>query len=153
MVWPVLKMPPPVPIEEPTENPTEAPSEHPSDAPSNEPTEVPTSKPSRQPTEQPSEQPTFNPTVAPTEICSSLQLTISGANAVTKYNGIYNKQSTLVNNRDWWQARNDLGGRYLDHGVSIFWSDATERWTIEASDVRWEASATHSRSGRSSPAQ
>ena len=60
------------------------------------------------PTELPTEQPTQQPTMAPTELCTALELTVANSGsttAVTKYNGIYMKQTTLVNGKDWWKQR------------------------------------------------
>ena len=67
-----------------------------------------TAHPTQQPTQQPTEQPTQQPTLAPTEICTALELTVANGGtttAVTKYNGIYMKQTSLVNGRDWWKQR------------------------------------------------
>ena len=66
--------------------------------------------PTQQPTQQPTEEPTQQPTVAPTELCTAVTLTVSdksgeGSTAVTKYNGIYVKQGTTINGRDWWKQR------------------------------------------------
>ena len=61
--------------------------------------------------------------------------------AVTKYNGIYKKQASLVNGKDWWKHLYNQPG-HLDEaegGTSIYWSDTAERWVIEAPDVIWEA--------------
>ncbi len=66
-----------------------------------------TSFPTETPTQQPTEQPTQQPTLAPTELCTALTLTVADKDttAITKYNGIYMKQATLVNGRDWWKQR------------------------------------------------
>ena len=70
-----------------------------------------TELPTQQPTQQPTEQPTQQPTLAPTELCTALELTVQDGSgdgattAVTTYNGIYMKQTTLVNGRDWWKQR------------------------------------------------
>ena len=58
--------------------------------------------------------------------------------AITKYNGVYVKQASLVNEKDWWK-QSTLSG---NTGTSIYWSDIGSRWVIEASDVRWEAPTT-----------
>ena len=116
------------PLLQPTENPIE------------EPTDEPTAEPSEDPTEEPTQQ----PTVAPTELCTTVQLTIANIGgstdgvAVATYNGIYVKQASLVNDRDWWMHSTKSG----DLGSSIYWSDASNRWIIEASDVTWEAPTT-----------
>ena len=72
--------------------------------PSSDPLKLaPTSRPSADPSEEPTQQ----PTVAPTELCTALTLTVAtaGVAAVTTYNGIYMKQTTLVNSKDWWKQR------------------------------------------------
>ena len=48
------------------------------------------------------------PKTTKSEICTALELTVTGGDttaAVTKYNGIYMKQTSLVNGRDWWKQR------------------------------------------------
>ena len=63
---------------------------------------------------------------------------------MTKYNGIYMKQKSLVNNMDWWKQRY-TDTTHLSHenvGASIYWSAIGERWVIEAPDVTWEAPGT-----------
>jgi len=61
------------------------------------------------PTQEPTQQPTQQPTMAPVEICTALKLTVEndggGTTAVTTYNGIYMKQTTLVNDKEWWKQR------------------------------------------------
>ena len=49
--------------------------------------------------------------------------------------GIYVKQSSLVNGNDWWKHSTKSG----EDGTSIYWSDVANRWIIEANDVTWEA--------------
>ena len=58
---------------------------------------------------------------------------------MTRYNGIYDKQTTEVNGREWWRARGDANA---DTGASLYWSDVKNRWTLEAPDTRWEAVET-----------
>ena len=59
--------------------------------------------------------------------------------AVQIYNGVYDKQATLVNGRDLWQLRRDFPAKYAETGTTLYWSDSTERWVVEAPTVTWEA--------------
>jgi hypothetical protein len=64
----------------------------------------------RHPTFAPSVAPTTPaPTLAPTEICGSITMHVTGADAVTTYDGVYNRQTSTINGYDWWVARNDVG--------------------------------------------
>ena len=51
----------------------------------------------KHPTYAPSVAPTTPaPTLAPTELCSAVEVTASGTNAVETYNGVYNKQASTI---------------------------------------------------------
>ena len=77
--------------------------------------------------------------------------------AVTKYNGIYMKQTTLVNGKDWWKQRftdathlEIIGpaheGRTStlieNESASVYWSNSDDRWILEALDVSWKSPQT-----------
>ena len=98
--------------------------------------------------------------IAPTELCTALYLTVqdvpeSGESdgeiaweeteatetntiAMSTYNGIYIKQSSLVNGRDWWRHRHDQPYPYADTNSTIYWTD-DGKWIIETPDVWLEA--------------
>ena len=61
--------------------------------------------------------------------------------AITTYNGVYTKQKSFVNDKDWWKHLYSQPGHLneAEGGTSIYWSDSAERWIIEALDVTWEA--------------
>ena len=71
--------------------------------PSEEPTEQPTEQPSEQPSEQPTEQPSEQPTLVPTELCTAVEVEITGTEEFAKYAGIYHKQPYWINDRDNWK--------------------------------------------------
>ena len=104
-------------------------------------THFPTQQPTDQPTEEPTEQPTQQPTLAPTELCTALKVTMvdppesENAIAMSFYNGIYTKQSSLVNGRDWWRSRSDQPHPYDDTNTTIYWNSNDEKWVIESPEV------------------
>ena len=65
---------------------------------------------------------------------------------MTRYNGIYNRQSSTINGYDWWVARNDVGDTNMGTNATIYFSTSHNRWVIEAPDVYWEANMTHRQS-------
>ena len=108
-------------------------------------THFPTQQPTEQPTEEPTEQPTQQPTLAPTELCTALKLTMvdppesePNAIAMSFYNGIYTKQSSLLNERDWWQHRSDQPHPYNDTGSTIYWT-TDGKWVLETPEMWLEA--------------
>ena len=104
-------------------------------------THFPTQQPTENPTEEPTEQPTQQPTLAPTELCTALKVTMvdppesENAIAMSFYNGIYTKQSSLVNGRDWWRSRSDQPHPYDDTNSTIYWNSNDEKWVIESPEV------------------
>ena len=51
----------------------------------------------------------------------------------TRYNGIYNKQATLINGLSWYVARHDvpdLTPRSLADRASLFFSNVHNRWVL-----------------------
>ena len=83
------------------------------------------------------------PTLAPTELCVSITVHVTGTDAVSTYDGVYNKQSSTINGYDWWVARNDVGATEATSNATIYFSTSHNRWIIEAPDVYWEANTTH----------
>lgn len=59
-----------------------------------------TAFPTSEPTDSPTVSPTELPTMAPTEMCTAIEITISGVSA-----GVYIKDATKLNSHDRWTAR------------------------------------------------
>lgn len=91
----------------------------------------------RHPTLSPSVAPTTPaPTLAPTEICQAIFVKVTG---IDTYNGVYNKQDSIINGYDWWVARNDVGATDASSNPTLYFSSSHNRWVIEATDIYWEA--------------
>ena len=99
-------------------------------------TKHPTIAPSTAPT-------TAAPTLAPTEVCTAVEVSVDASGSlagtipgVALYNGIYNKQETLINGKDWWTIRMDNKAD-TSSTVTLYWSDIGARWILEASEISW----------------
>ena len=104
-----------------------------------------TRHPTGAPTKSPTFSPTTSPTSAPTESCEALIITGSG---LTDYDGIYNKATGTINEYDWWQSRNDVGGVGQNLQVKLYYYTGVfgYRWRLEGPGYSfWAADDTISR--------
>ena len=63
------------------------------------------------------------------EICESITLVGTGV----QYDGIYNRQPSLINGFDWWQGRDDIAGVGQNLRVKLYYYKGMNgrRWRLE----------------------